>query len=238
MFSIRHGDVDIAYRVLKTRKNKNIRITVSARTGVRVSAPRGCPEAAMHALVREKAAWIAGKLREFEDQARSQRTLRYRDGDEFPLHGVPHRITVRQWHSAQARLRLEGRDFLIDLPTGLDDEEAVVRSIFEQWLRKYARWYLTRRIMLLAENFSRQPTRVTVRKQTTKWGSCSAQRSISLNALLVCLPESLSDYVLLHELAHMVELNHSRRFWALVERHCPEYRTQRRLLREAAWLLE
>jgi predicted metal-dependent hydrolase len=73
--------------------------------------------------------------------------------------------------------------------------------------------------------------RVTIRLQKTRWGSCSSKGNLNYNALLMLAPEAVRDYVVIHELCHLVEMNHSPRFWAQVERYCPDYDSRRSWLK-------
>lgn len=74
--------------------------------------------------------------------------------------------------------------------------------------------------------------RITVRHQTTRWGSCSAKGNLNFNCLLLLAPGEVLEYVVIHELCHRKEMNHSRRFWQQVEQHCPNYREHRKWLRQ------
>ena len=91
---------------------------------------------------------------------------------------------------------------------------------------------LPRRVENLAPLVGVSVNRVTVRCQHTRWGSCSAKGNINLNCLLMLCPEEVRDYVVVHELCHRREMNHSPRFWAEVERAMPDYRRHRRWLKE------
>ena len=74
--------------------------------------------------------------------------------------------------------------------------------------------------------------RITIRSQRTRWGSCSAKGNLNFNCLLMLCPEEGQDYVVIHELCHRKEMNHSTAFWAEVERHCPDYRIHRKWLKD------
>ena len=91
---------------------------------------------------------------------------------------------------------------------------------------------LPRRVERLALQVGVSVNRVTIRCQRTRWGSCSAKGNINLNCLLMICPEEVRDYVVVHELCHRREMNHSPRFWAEVERVMPDYRRHRQWLKE------
>ena len=74
--------------------------------------------------------------------------------------------------------------------------------------------------------------RITIRSQRTRWGSCSAKGNLNFNCLLMLIPEEVQDYVVIHELCHRREMNHSARFWAEVEKYCPDYRNHRKWLKD------
>ncbi|MEM6820983.1 MAG: SprT family zinc-dependent metalloprotease, partial [Verrucomicrobiota bacterium] len=96
-----------------------------------------------------------------------------------------------------------------------------LRPIVEEQLRRYASRVLPPRTMELAEIHGLSPESITVRNQSSRWGSCSEAGRISLNWRLVQTPEKVRDYVIIHELMHLKELNHSKKFWSLVENACP-----------------
>jgi predicted metal-dependent hydrolase len=117
------------------------------------------------------------------------------------------------------------------------DATADLRPAIERHLRKLATRELPPRVLELAALHSLPVRRVTVRNQRSRWGSCSRHGTISLNWRLVQAPGFVSDYLVLHELAHLKEMNHSRRFWGEVARLCPDYREAERWLKQNSSLL-
>ncbi len=104
-------------------------------------------------------------------------------------------------------------------------------------LREFASRYLTRKLEHLAEVTGSSYNRLRIKDHKSKWGSCSGLRNINLNWQLIFLEEELINYVIIHELMHLREMNHSSQFWAWVERYCPNYKTYRKQLKEKSWLI-
>jgi predicted metal-dependent hydrolase len=230
--------IPIEYRVLKTRRNRYMRLTVSARDGVRISAPYGTPERDLHAMVREKGVWILDRLEHFRRQEEAQPRWQYRDGAQILLRGRWTALHVQAWERNAGKISLAEDGVVIRVPRAMRDDEAVLRDLFERWLRRWARQDLPLRLDALAAGMELRYGQVGIRDQRSKWGSCSVRGSISLNMRLMLAPPDVADYVIIHELAHIRELNHSPRFWRIVSRHCPEYREHQRWLREHSWLLD
>jgi predicted metal-dependent hydrolase len=106
-----------------------------------------------------------------------------------------------------------------------------VRTEIESDLRDLARALLVPRLQALAATLGLSFTKVTIRNQRSRWGSCSRKGAIALNFRLVQMPRAVADYVLIHELMHLQQQNHGRQFWRLVERACPSFRESERWLR-------
>jgi predicted metal-dependent hydrolase len=115
--------------------------------------------------------------------------------------------------------------------------EADLRSAIERHLWRQAARELPVRVLELAALHQFHVRRITVRNQRSRWGSCSRRGRLSLNWRLIQTPPFVRDYIILHELAHLREMNHSRRFWSEVERLCPEFALAERWLREHSHLL-
>lgn len=99
-------------------------------------------------------------------------------------------------------------------------------------LQAHACGILPARIACFARQMGVSYGRVTIRSQRTRWGSCSAEGNLSFNCLLMLMPQEVQDYVIVHELCHLREMNHSQRFWTEVEKHCPDYRSHQKWLKD------
>jgi hypothetical protein len=111
------------------------------------------------------------------------------------------------------------------------DQANDVKPALQKHLRKLAQYELPARVLELASLHGIEVTRVSIRNQKSRWGSCSRRGTISLNWRLIQAPEFVRDYIILHELAHRRQMNHSDKFWHEVERLCPDYLTAERWLK-------
>jgi predicted metal-dependent hydrolase len=208
------------------------RLTVTPRDGLVVVVPRrwrGDPSL----LVAEKAEWARTAL----GRVASQRAL-HAAGPEALL---PHVIEVRAFgetlpveyrETASATLSARSRDGAVVVSGRIDDAPGCLAAL-DRWLDRIARDRLLPLLDRTAAENGLAYAGARVRHQRTRWGSCSARRTISLNRNLVFLPPALVRSILLHELAHTRVLNHSARFWTLLEALDPDARAHRALMREA-----
>lgn len=106
------------------------------------------------------------------------------------------------------------------------------KEIFEDWLFNQAGEYIPERVSSLAEKYNFRFNKIKIKRQKTRWGSCSGKKNLNFNYRLMCFNKKAIDYVIIHELCHLKEMNHSQKFWKLVEEIMPDYRIYRKLIRE------
>ena len=212
----------VAYELLSGRRR--LSMTIDER-GLRIGAPRGFPLVDVEAFVHTHADWVLRKLD--EHQARNtQRHLAIRDGVAIPLLGGEARVRV----VAGANRALWDEQTLVLAARSGADLDALAR----RGLQRRALEFFGERIVVFADRLGRPVPPLGLSSARTRWGSCSTQSGIRLNWRLIHLPPPLVDYVVVHELAHLVEMNHSRRFWLQVEALYPHWREARRELKERA----
>ncbi|MEM1157140.1 MAG: SprT family zinc-dependent metalloprotease [Verrucomicrobiota bacterium] len=192
---------------------------------LRVTIPKYGSQGQAYQFVCEKESWIRRQREKIH--AADWKPGKWKPGTKVWFEGIQLPLTQSQ-HSGQLRLQVGPLEF----PARHSQQD--LRPIVEEQLRSYAKKVLPARTQELAEQQGLAPTAITVRNQSTRWGSCSEAGRISLNWRLIQVPRQVRDYVILHELMHMKELNHSRRFWNLVERVCPGYQKYDRWLKTNA----
>lgn len=191
-------------------------VIVDAHRGVEVVLPRTCPERAAAAAVRELEPWIRRRLAERE---RVQAALAGR-GATVPYLGRPLALVPQ---TGRTRVLRRGESLLV--PAG---EERI--GALERYYRHAARAEISPRLQRACARAGVSYRRLAIRSQRTRWGSCSSSGTLSFNWRLLLAPEPVLDYVVWHEVCHLLVADHSPRFWALLEGHLPDYRQPRHWL--------
>lgn len=212
------------------RRRRTIAIKVSEH-GLAVSAPLRAPWREVEGFLHEKARWILRKLDE-RAAAGKPRLIFGETGETFPLHGEEVALAVSK---GRRTVSFSGTELQISLPQ--PDRRGAVRRLLLGWLKGRALDALAPRVAHYAARVSLPAPPLALSNARTQWGVCMASGRIRLSWRLVHLRPELADYVVAHEIAHLVELNHSERFWALVEWLYPHWREARsRIERDAATL--
>ena len=209
------GEIEIRkYKLARSSK-----ISISINGNIRVTIPYYSPEFAVKRLIRENRETIRGMLKKY-NQSNS-----YYNGQ---LIGKSHTLLVQNININQINVYIEKNYIIANLPKDANINSLLVqneiRKIVLKILKKQAKAYLPRRISFLAEKYDFKFTKLRLSHTRTRWGSCSSSGTISLNIALMNLPMHLIDYVIIHELCHTRQMNHSRLFWKEVEQYDPEYK--------------
>jgi predicted metal-dependent hydrolase len=214
------------YRIDVSPRRRTLCLQVRADAGLRVIAPAWATLDDVRGFVAGHADWIARKRALFAQRPAPRAEL----ADGVPLPFLGGALTLR-WHPRpRARARVERRGGELHAEAA---DHAALRAALESWYRAAAHEHALERIAHFAPGVGRAPRRVSIRAQRSRWGSCSARGTVSLNWRLMQLDAALVDYVIVHELCHLLHPNHSPRFWAAVARVLPDCARYRRALRSA-----
>jgi predicted metal-dependent hydrolase len=191
------------------------------RDRVEVRAPRWTPIGEIEAFIRDKEPWIRRRVAEGR---RAPPAFSWREGEQLPVLGEPVRIAL----AGGAGTRRSGNR--IEVGLAQDAPAPLLRAAVLEWLASEATRLFAQRVAEYAPRLGVPIPEMRLSNARTQWGSCNARGRVLLNWRLIHVPLRLIDYVVVHELAHLRELNHSQRFWALVEKAYPGCRGARREL--------
>lgn len=228
------GDRRIPYQVIRSTRASTVRLRVSPGEGLTVVVPPGVHPREVPPLLQAKAAWVLKHWSKLQAAPASPASSELRSGDLLLYRGrtCPLKIHTTPFHPAVGTLPLVRLGpGVIEIWTG-PAGAAGLRQHLLAWYRREAQRIIPDRVAALASALGYRYGRITIRDQRTRWGSCSARGNLNFNWRLVMAPPEVLDYVSLHELCHLQELNHSPRFWRLVGRVCPQYQTYRLWLRQ------
>jgi len=219
-------DQEIPYLLKRSPKRRTIGLRIDHR-GLTVNAPQRAADSRLEQVLRERSGWLFDKLREWQE--RQPASFNCADGETLLFLGSELVLRLMEGGPrAQPRL-LEDDTLVVEVP--VTDDTAVVRRKLEQWYRTEARRHFVQRLEHYADRMGLEVRNVALSGARTRWGSCNSRGDIRLSWRLIQAPTSQIDYVVVHELAHIRELNHSPRFWAIVEGTLPHYAAAQRALK-------
>ncbi len=220
--------------VKRSQVARQVRLEVREGGTLIVVLPRRCSLGDVDDMVRSKSRWILRKTQALASAACLHNNGKLRDGDSIPYLGDHLRIVVRDEEAEGAdvggpagQVRMSGQTLVVSV-----GRAGGLEPLVETWYRDRAADMLPRKAREFAASMRLSYGRLSIRGQRTRWGSCSHRGTLSFNWRLIMAPEPVVDYVVVHELAHLREMNHTGRFWMLVADHCPSWREHRRWLND------
>jgi predicted metal-dependent hydrolase len=223
------GDRIVPY-VLRRARRRTIGLSIDHR-GLRVGAPSRSSLREVESLILRHGEWVVQKLDEWRSRRRPD-LLRIVDGVQLPLLGAPLEIRVALGANRGVWNALDSPG-VAALTLCLRSPDDAGR-VLEKALRERARELFLVRLAHYAALLGVAMPRLTLSAARTRWGSCSLKTGVRLNWRLIHFPLPVIDYVVAHELAHLREMNHSHRFWSIVEHLYPDYRAARDELKKLA----
>ena len=225
--SVMAGNIRIEYELMRTsRKNVLIRALPEGKT--KLYAPSYMSLRAADRLIIEKAEEIRKIHRRLEKSLRENRVSHpVSQGSRICIEGRGYNLCLK----AAKRTKMEMTEGNCILSLAEPENEDAVRAALKQVLSKRALVRIKEELAEFAPKIGVEFGRVAIRDQKSRWGSCSAKKNLNFNWKLIMAPEEALRYVVIHELCHLIEFNHSARFWSLVEKQMPEYEAWKKWLK-------
>jgi hypothetical protein len=208
-----------------------VAVTVAPPGEVILIAPTGTSVERLDGIVRSKARWIASRVRLVQSAAPAPSPREFVSGESFLYLGRQYRLDVLS-SPETPRVRLERGRLRVSVPATAGGKRAkAARAALMEWYRDHARARLLERVQWWAQRIGVPEPKVLVREQERRWGSCSAS-AVRFNWRIVQAPTRLVDYVVAHELVHLLHKHHGRAFWSALGQVLPDYERRRADLRQ------
>ena len=222
------GELSLNVQIERTKRKKTISLQVKDNK-LTIKAPKAVSKKKLDELIQRKKTWIRERaIINFEEQA--LRNREFIDNEKFYFRGKAYRLSIiaAQEETVKIAKGLLVVTFIHFKPL----DRKVIKQLVENWYQGESIEILKTRTNELAKKMKVQPCGITVKNYISKWGSCTAHNKISYNWRIIMAPDYIIDYLIIHELSHIIQPNHSQDFWHHVAKYCDSFQTKRKWLRE------
>ena len=223
-YGTQHIEFDVVYR-----KRKTLAIEVEAPDQITAIVPIGLDKAGILDLVKSKSKWIVSKIFEIREIEHRKSHKQYVNGESFPYLGRNYSLVIELDPGvtlAEAKL-YQGK---LIVSTNTKDETTIQKAL-ENWYRDKAREKIEERIAYYQVYFDTAPKRLVIKNQQKRWGSCTKNKDLLFNWKSVMCPSPILDYIVVHEMCHLIHMNHSDAFWELLQKVLPDYEKRKEWLK-------
>ncbi|OAS88274.1 M48 family metallopeptidase [Metabacillus litoralis] len=227
-----HSGEEINFDI-KYKKRTSMGIYIDPFGNVEVQAPKGTPIESVLQLLEEKWDWIQQKSKEMKDRALGPNVKVYDHGESFLYLGNAYPIQIYlDINIKQDHVVFEG-DSLHIYVKQVEDEK--IKQALKRFYYQQCKALVERSVQSFQSNFKIKPRSIRISDNKRTWGTCDSKLQLTFNWRLAMAPQRVIDYVVVHEMCHMVHLNHDRSFWRLVGRIIPDYKEQENWLALSSW---
>ena len=214
--------------VRKTDRKKSASIHLDGNL-VRVTVPKSLSDNRIRDLIQKRTLWIKTKLNQ-QSQRLVPKPKEYVSGETILYLGRNYRLKVLRENKVSIKMK---NGYLVATVLQNDtDPQKTIKSLLEDWYQKHAEMRLKEKTKRFSKLIGVVPKSIAVKNYKSRWGSCSSKAELTYNWRIILAPHHIVDYVVVHELCHLLEYNHSSKYWKHVERHIPNYKEKREWLRK------
>jgi predicted metal-dependent hydrolase len=220
------------YLIRSKKRRKTISLHIKEDGRIVIYTPYHTPKWEIEKFIRERQSWIVGKISETEKRIKEGEKT-FLPGERFLYLGEWYPLEMQESTNKESPLRLVFGKFILNR-----DRIEEARDLFSQWYKREAKERIGERVDYYSNRFQLFPQGIKITSARSRWGSCSRDNRLSFSWRIMMASLAVIDYILIHELAHIREKNHSKKFWAYVESVLPDYKKHRHWLRENGHLLQ
>jgi predicted metal-dependent hydrolase len=225
--------IRLSYHLIRSKKRrKTISLHIKEDGKIIIYTPFRTPKWEIERFIEEKQSWIVEKISETEKRIKEGEKT-FLPGEKFLYLGEWYPLEIEESANKKPPLTLAFGRFILD-----HNHRAEARDLFCNWYKKEAKEKITERVGHYSDRFQLFPEGIRITSARSRWGSCSRDNRLSFSWRIIMASLTVIDYVLIHELVHIREKNHSHKFWNHLETVLPDYRKQKSWLRENGHLLQ
>ncbi|HET6514337.1 MAG TPA: SprT family zinc-dependent metalloprotease [Thermodesulfovibrionales bacterium] len=239
MNQITFGNKKISYLIKRGKRGKTVALHIHSDSTVLVLSPQSLEPEKIREIVSKRARWIVQKQEKLK-RFNAGILKEFVSGESFPYLGRQYRLKILRSDGARGpTCKLVNGRFLIEIDRGIKGKAAsrVVSESLLKWYMDHAKEKINERIERYTIPIGKKPLKIIIRDQAKRWASCSHSRIVRFNWKVIMTPISVFDYVVVHELCHLIHADHSAGFWEKVESVIPDYKRKREWLKENSMLL-
>ncbi|WP_259392149.1 M48 family metallopeptidase [Paenibacillus thiaminolyticus] len=239
MHVFQFGSVTIPYELTRSSRRKTVSISVNQQ-GVKVIAPETAEHQVIEEILYRKGAWIRTQLLNFEEMKQTSLQRRFVSGEKLPYLGRQYRLKLFKKADVEVpKLSFYQGQFRAELHPDVAESQHrdLILPLYIDWVKHRGLVFAKDRMKKFTIKYTHEPKAIIIRDQEQRWGSCTPSGNILLNWRIFLAPASVVDYVLVHELAHLRYMNHSKEYWDTVRMLLSEYEEKKEWLRLNGTLL-
>ena len=241
MDSITINQRQIPFTLRRSSRAKRLRLQVNTEEHrIVLTVPRFVLKFQVDRFLEEKTPWIAKQWAKVEKQSKLRPKPKYLDGDTFYYFGEPLTLQLIPSYLNKPIVRVHDDKMQISVYRYISKSEGVkmIKKAIQEFYKNKASETIHDRLEYFNQHYQFHYNRVTFRNQKTRWGSCSGKKNLNFNWRLIMAPIQIIDYVVVHEMCHLKQMNHSKKYWELVAQRIPNYKETRKWLRKNQFLLK
>lgn len=228
----------IDYKIIRRARRKTASIIVKPDKTIQVVVPAFLEDGEIAQLVSKKKKWISNKIAEIDNNQLKVTPHRYDEGELFPFRGNNYRLLTPIGNRAEITFSAE--TITVPLPPKLPPKAKrnFIQTTLNLWYTRTAREILSEKTIHFSQLCGLVPTSVGTKDYKSRWGCCFGDGRIYYNWRIIAAPEHIIDYVVIHELCHLAEPNHSHKYWKIVAEILPDWRARRAWLKQNGFSLD
>lgn len=212
--------MDFKYRVIVNKRRKTIGIKIISPEEILICSPYGVSKKYIDKIINLNIDDIRDRILEIKKKSMPSILER----DSLYVLGSEVLFEVIYWGENRSYLKYDGQSIKIYINKDLAKDEKEIKKLIITWYKKIAKEYLKKLVLEMAKQYEFEINDIRIKDVKTRWGSCSTRRNINLNYKLIMAPKEVIEYVIIHELCHLKEMNHSKLFWKEVSVFIPNYK--------------